>query len=388
MRVGLVTDFYFPWIGGPATVIRNLGHGLAERGHSVALLAPSIERSASQEWDGHMLVSRVGTVPVPFGYHMRSPLLPLPYVRRWLQVTQPDVIHIHHPFPISATALGLARRRSLPVVATNHTVPECSLWGLQGHQIAYRVADRALSAYIVKFLQSADRVATPTETAASALRLLGYRGEIHCISNGIDTEHFKPKPASNDLKDRLGLDDRPVVLYTGRLDAEKQMDVWLRAADIVRRNSDVQFVVGGNGSDRPRLEELSHELKLDTHVTFIGYVSDDDFPLLYNLADVYFVTSPVELQSIATLEAISSGLPVVAARAGALPELVGEGENGMLFTPGNINEAAEALATLVHSAPTRTQYGQRSREVARGHELERTVDAYESLLMDAVRRGQ
>lgn len=369
-------------------MIRNLGHGLSERGHTVALLAPNIERCASQEWDGHMLVSRVGTFPVPFGYHMRSPFLPIPYVRRWLQVTRPDVIHIHHPFPISATALGLARRRSLPIVATNHTVPACSLWGMQSHEIAYKLADRVLSAYIVKLLQSADRVATPTRTAASALRELGFRGEIHCISNGIDTEHFKPKPASDDLKKRLGLDDRPIVLYTGRLDAEKQMDVWLRAADIVRRNSGVQFVVGGNGSDRPRLEALSRELKLDTHVRFIGYISDNDFPLLYNLAGVYFVTSPVELQSIATLEAISSGLPIVAARAGALPELVGEGENGMLFTPGNIDEAADALTTLLHDRPARVRYGQRSREVAGDHELEQTVDAYESLLTDAVRRGQ
>jgi 1,2-diacylglycerol 3-alpha-glucosyltransferase len=388
VRIGLVTDLYFPWIAGPSVLLRNLGYGLAAKGHIVSLLAPSATGIPGNENDGPIALTRVATRTVPFGHEMRSALWPVRAVSEWLRRTQPDVVHAHHPFPISASAVLLARRSGIPVAATNHTIPECSLFGMRRFGPGYRLAEFAFGRWITFLMSRCDEVAVPTDTAADALRKLGYRAPITTLSNGVDTDRFSPGPAASELRRRLGLDERPVILYTGRLDAEKQMDVWLRAAARVSARTPAQFVVGGNGSDRARLESLASELGLSNDVRFPGFVSDEEHPELYRLADVYFITSPVELQSISTLEAMASGLPVVAVRAGALPELVRNGENGHLVEPENVRQAAEALTSLVTSREMRLAYGSASRRIALGHDLRQSVKAYEQFLTRASQRHQ
>lgn len=380
MKIGIATDFYFPWVGGPSTVIRTIGHGLAARGHSVSLLAPSGEGASTIEREGPLTVYRAATVPVPFGFKLRTAIVPRGSIARWLEAERPDVVHIHHPFPLSATAAAMARARGIPVAATNHTIPDCSLWGLRGRPKAHEIASRAFAGWIRHLLSECRAVATPTETAAEALRTLGFAGPITVISNGVDTARFKPRPADGALRRRFRLDDRPVVLYTGRLDAEKEMDVWLRAAAALRRTRDAQFLVGGEGAERKHLEALARTLGLEQHVHFIGYLTDEEFPAVYSLASLYCITSRVELQSISTLEAIASGLPVVAVAAGALPELVRHGENGLLTPPGQPDAIAAACAYLLSGEQERRAMGMHSRTIALGHTLESTVVAYEEFL--------
>ena len=381
MRIGLVTDFYRPWVGGPATLLYELSQGLASRGHAVPLLAPSATGRGGTQWEGSVCVTRVATVAAPFGYDVRFAPLPLRAVRMWLRRIRPDVVHVHHPFPISASVVLAARHYEIPVVATNHTIPLCSLWGIRDSP-AYRPARVAFGRWLTFLMNRCDKVATPTETAASYLRDLGFHREIHTISNGVDTRRFKPG-AAPDLRRRLALDDRPVVLYTGRLDAEKEMDVWLRAAADLRVRMPAQFVVGGRGADEDRLRHLARRLGLLSDIHFVGYLSDDDFPSLYRVATVYLITSPVELQSISTLEALATGVPVVSVSAGALPELVKDGVTGLSVPPGDSAAAASAVEALLRDEPRRRRMGASARDLAVGHDLQVTVDRYEELLTRA-----
>jgi len=389
VRLGFVTDLYYPWIGGPSILVRTLAQALARAGHSVSLLAPSPDGHPRVEAEGAVGVTRVRTVASPFGHNLRFAALPRQSVSRWLDETQPDVVHVHHPFPLSAAAVLAARRRGIPVAATNHTVPECTLWGIRGISPLYRPAYSAFALWLRWMLSRCDAVVTPTATAVESLRRLGYRGDVGTISNGVDCNRFSPGPPDPGLRDALNLDARPVVLYTGRLDADKDMQTWLRAAALLCRTVDAQFVVGGNGTDRSRLESLSRELGLDGRVRFIGYLPEESFPRVYRLADVYCITSPVELQSITTLEAIASGLPVAAARAGALPELVSDGQNGFLFEPGDSGCAARAMALLLQNEERRRSMSLNSRAIALRHEVTRTIAAYEKFLAmtSRMRRG-
>lgn len=387
MNIGIVTDFYYPWIGGPATLIRNLGHGLAARGHAVFLLAPSPNGTPGVECDGPLHVTRVRSHSVPFGYNLRSALRPGREVDEWLAAVRPDVLHVHHPFVLSTTALLAARKARIPVVATNHTVPECSLWGIRDHRLLYSIGNRAFSAWLKWVLERCDIVTTPTDTAARSLSDLGFPRQVQPVSNGVDAERFRPGPGDPALRARLGLDDRPIVLYTGRLDAEKQMDVWLQAGAEVVKTLDVQFVATGKGTDVARLEKLTRSLGLDQYVRFVGIVPEDDFPGIYRLANAYFISSPVELQSISTLEAVASGLPVVAADAGALPELVHHQENGYLFAPGDWQAAAVALASILSEPDLSRGMSLASRQISAAHDLVGTIDCYERLLRQAAERG-
>lgn len=378
MRIGLVTDFYYPWIAGPSAAIRTLADGLSRRGHQVYLLAPSPTGSAYQEVEQRVEITRAQTRQVPFGYQLRAALPPTA-VGAWLESARPDVVHIHHPFPLSARAVYCSQRAGIPVVATNHTIPSCSLWGIRGWGPAYSLAHSAFARWIVALLNRCDAAATPTATAARLLAELGYGGPVEVISNGLDTRAFRPGPPNRALAASLGFDERPIVLYTGRLDAEKDMATWLRAAARVASVADVQFGVGGEGTDRARLQELANSLGIGERTRFFGYVRLEDLPHLYRLASLYFITSAVELQSITTLEAAATGLPVVAARSAALPELVRPGGNGFLVEPGADAEAAAAISRILADNQTRANMARESRAVALGHDSERTVDRYEAL---------
>ncbi len=180
----------------------------------------------------------------------------------------------------------------------------------------------------------------------------------------------------------------PVVLYTGRLDAEKDMDTWLDAAALTAREHRVQFIIGGEGADRRRLEARVSDLGMSDSIRFIGYVSDREFADLYRLADVYCVTSPVELQSIATLEALASGLPVVGVRAGALPELIVHDVNGYCVPPGDAGAVSRALSQALSDAESRIRLGEAGRQIALGHDLAQSIDAYERFLQSTAARRQ
>jgi glycosyltransferase involved in cell wall biosynthesis len=164
------------------------------------------------------------------------------------------------------------------------------------------------------------------------------------------------------------------------------MEAWLRAAALLSRQVDAQFLVGGNGSERERLEALSRHLGLECRLQFFGYLSEEEYPLVYRLADVFCITSEVELQSIATLEAISTGLPVVGVRAGARPELIRHGENGYLAEPGDPVGVAQGLLRILSDPSGRREMGRCSRTISEQHDLNKTIEAYENLLMKSSRR--
>lgn len=371
MRVLEATDFYYPWIAGPAPFIRNLSAGLTARGHEVIVACPSpTGRAYTENGSLNLHLHRIRTWPIPLGYQLRAgfPVVDLDcLVRRW----QPDIIHIHHPFPISLAALAVGRRSRIPVVATNHTIPECSLYGLRQSRL-YRPAHALFSWYIRRVLGTCKAVTTPTATAARMLQELGFQDPIDVISNGVDTERFYP---SSSQESRTV----PTVLYTGRLDPEKDMDTFLGAISIVLQSCGAHFRIGGEGTDRRRLEQMVHDRGLSEHVAFTGYVNDDELPQVYRGADIYAITSPVELQSIATLEAMASGLPTVAVEAGALPELVIPNHNGFLPPPGDVRLFAEALVTLITKQALRRKMGQESRRMAESHSVDQTVSQYESV---------
>jgi 1,2-diacylglycerol 3-alpha-glucosyltransferase len=330
-----------------------------------------------------MSVRRARSLSVPFGYQLRVSSSPLVDASRWLDIAQPEVIHIHHPFPLSSAATWLAKRRGIPVVATNHTIPACSLWGLRSTPLLYPLVIAGFARWIVTLLRACDSVVTPTRTAAGILHDIGYSGPVIPISNGVDTSRFRPGPRPLELAVRLGIDERPVVLYTGRLDAEKQMDVWLRAAAVLARTFDVQFLVGGTGSERTRLEGLSKDLGLNSRLQFFGYLSEEEYPLVYRLADVFCITSEVELQSIATLEAIATGVPAVGVRAAALPELIRDDENGCLAEPGDVIGVAARLKSVLSNPDRLCEMRRCSRTIAERHDMHYTLERYEEMFMHA-----
>jgi len=382
VRIAIAADFVSPWVGGPATFIDNFRAYLSGAGHRVEVIAPSLTGWPSIEETPAGVVRRVPTLPVPFGYRLRVSYRP-DAVRAALKAARPDVLQVHHPFPLGVSALRGARSLSIPVVAVNHTIPECSLYGIR-NRVVYPFALGLFRRYLIWFLEQATKVSTPTETAARLLRGMAFKGAVTVISNGIDTARFTPATDKQVARAALGLPEKPILLYTGRLDAEKDMNTWLRAAARIPASLDTHLVVGGEGTDRPRLERLAADLGLTGRITFPGYLPARDLPLLYQAADAYCITSAVELQSITTLEAAASGLPVIAARVGALPELVEDGITGYLAGQGDVEGFARGMTRVLADPDAGRAMGLAGRARAERHALSMVGRAHESLLASVV----
>ncbi len=379
MRILVVTDQYAPMVGGVPNVTQTLARGLAGRGHSVTLLVPDPGTSgqpAGGRADGHQVsVACSRSVRWPWYDGMRLAVVSQPAARRLISELEPDVIHIHSPLTLGFMARLAARQLSIPVVYTNHFLPENVR---PGRTRRSRLFDAAFYAYLVQYANKCAHVTAPTLTALQLLQAQGLRAPAQVISNGIDLRTYCPGPADAVVRARYGLQaDRPVILYVGRLSQEKGVDVLLAA--VARLTSDAQVAIAGRGPESVRLAATADRLGLSGRVRFLGFVPDQDLPAVYRLADVFAIPSRAELQSLATMEAMATGLPVVASDAYSLRELVSHGKTGLLITPGRADELAASLDTLLGNPALRGRMSKESLRAVSVHEQSRTWTKWEAL---------
>jgi glycosyltransferase involved in cell wall biosynthesis len=386
LRVMIVTDQYEPMVGGVPTVSRELAAGLAGRGHAVSVIAPSTARRGRRAVSGpgdRVAVAYVGAVAWPWYEGQRLGLLTPARAGRLLAAFRPDVVHAHSPLTLGVALRVAARRRRVPLIYTNHYLP-LNVWPSARSSAgpASRARDAAFYAFLSAFANGCDLVTAPTATALRLLRERGLRAPSQVVSNGVDLERFSPSPPDGGLRSRYGLPaGRPVILSVGRLSPEKRADVLIAAAarlDGAGAGCPV-LVLAGSGPDERRLRALARHYGVTDRVAFPGFIPDADLPELYRAADVFAIASQAELQSLATMAAMASGLPVVAADAGALPELVHPGENGFLTRPGRAAEVASCLELLCRDACLRDRMAKASPRIIAGHDRRRLLTRWESL---------
>jgi glycosyltransferase involved in cell wall biosynthesis len=385
----IVTDQYEPMVGGVPTVTRELAGGLAERGHAVAVIAPSATRRGSRMTDG-LAVDYRGSVPWPWYEGQRLGFLSPARAGELIAAFGPDVVHLHSPLTLGVAARLAARRRGAPAVYTNHYLP-LNVWPAAAARpvpgTVARVRDAGFYAYITGFANGCDLVTAPTVTALRLLRGHGLRAPSQAVSNGVDLSRFSPGPADEALRSAYQVPPgRPVILSVGRLSPEKRVDVLIAAAARLGTtgnpgagDSGPLLVLAGTGPDERRLRSLARHYGIADRVRFAGFVPDGDLPGLYRLADVFAIASQAELQSLVTMAAMASGLPVVAVDAGALAELVRTGENGFLARPGNAAEVAEYLDLICRDSGLRARMSKASARVIAGHDRSRLLARWESI---------
>jgi len=217
-------------------------------------------------------------------------------------------------------------------------------------------------------------------TALNLLYEHGLRAPAQAISNGIDLKKFSPGGRDKRLQQYFHLpQDRPIILSVNRLSQEKRIDVLIDAA--TKMTQDAHIAIASTGPAEADLRAKVVELNLMDKVSFLGFIPDRDLAPLYRLADVFAIPSEAELQSLATMEAMACGLPVVAADAYALPELVHHTVNGFLFQRGNSDEMAQYLDMLVKDTELRRQMRSKSLEIVARHDRVQVLDQWEALYL-------
>lgn len=276
-------------------------------------------------------------------------------------------------------AVEEARRLQIPLIGTNHFLPENLLPFLRKFPTLQSLFAIPLWWMMLSVFNKLDVATTPSKTATRILQDQQIRIPVRTISNGVNTDRFSPDPQT----DRLGVrqkyhlaPDRTLFLYVGRLDGEKRLDTLLEAIALLPRD-DFQLALVGHGLYRQSLEKQTQELGLEGRVVFIGFAEPEDLPALYNSADIFIMPSPEELQSIATLEAMACGKPILAANGRALPELVESGVNGYLFQPIQPEDIARRMNQLMEEREQWPSMGWTSFERSQGHSLQNTIMHYE-----------
>jgi len=399
MKLLLVADQYYPpTLGGSAITIRRLAHGLAELGHQVTVLAPGVHGLRSYvERDGQTVVIRTRAIPA---VHLamntnrksapRLAFLPDGIVERAIRQVEPDLIQVVTPTIMGANAWKHGKRLGIPVVASNHGIPDNLIPIPYNREwLAYKIFDNVYWNEVIAFLNQCDCVTAPTNLACDMLTERGLTQQPIPVSNGVDLTIFRP-PADGEterLRQRFKLPlDRPIVMYAGRLALEKRLDLLLEAMPKVLSRAHCHFLFMGAGSLDVR--GMVAEAGLTEHATFTGLVDDQTLPLVYRAADMLVLPSESELQGMVLLEGAASGLPLIGSNALAIPEIVHHGENGFLHQPGNSDDLADRIVTLVENERQRHEFGARSLDLVEHHSLEACVSQMEAVYRDVIRTAR
>lgn len=390
MRILLAGTTYFPAFNGQAIFMTNLAERLVERGHEVAVLAPSETGPAGASVVKGVRIQRPRTQRLSL-WHPNAvfPLFPAKVVDDLIDDFRPQVVHVHDHYPLAWHTVTAARRRGLPVIGSNHFMPENLSPYLPLWRLGRRPYRRLLWRWLLRLYNRLDGVVVQSQAAAVMLQEQGLRRPTHRISCGIDLEdvHVDVELDRSAIRARFGLHpSQPLLLFVGRVDREKLLDVPIRALARIEC-AGIQLAIAGHGADLAYIQRLAKSKGVADRVHCLGYVSDADKVDLLNSADIFVMPSDAELLSIATLEAMACGRPILAARAQALPELVTDGENGCLFQPGDVEEAAAAIADLAGRPEAWPAMGALSRQHAEAHAWPAVLSRFEQLYAASIASG-
>ncbi|WP_203961572.1 glycosyltransferase [Actinocatenispora thailandica] len=371
-RIVVGADTFVPDVNGAARFSYRLATGLAARGHEVHVLAPSPDGAAGVSMMDGVVVHRVRARRTPFHPTFRfcPPWQAAAAADDLLAELAPDVVHIQSHMLIGRALSVAANRHQVPLVATNHFMPE-NLFGYLRLPTALHTAARSAAwRDAARVFHRAVAVTAPTQRAVDLLQENGIE-QAEAVSCGIDLDRF----AARRLPDAAV----PTVLFVGRLDAEKRVDELIRALALLPAALPLNVELVGTGSRRDEWQRLAADLGVGDRVRFSGFVPDEELPAAYERADIFCIPGIAELQSLVTMEAMAAGRPVVAADAMALPHLVHNGDNGWLYQPGDVAGLASRLGMLAADPQLRVRMGAAGRRRVEEHSVPATLARYEQL---------
>ncbi len=337
LHVAVVTETYPPEVNGVAMTLGRMLQGLMARGHRVSLTRPRQHAQETPLASARHTTTLVRGLPIPgyaglkFGLPARRLLL-----RQW-HADRPDVVQVVTEGPLGASAIAAARELGVPVVSEFHT-------NFQAYSRHYGFGwlEGLVAAHLRRLHNRSRMTLVPSRQLGVDLLRRGYHG-VRVVARGVDTELFNPSRRSAALRAAWNVVDRDlVVAHVGRLAAEKNLPLVLSTFAAIRAHAPTaRLLLVGDGPLRQQLGQQHPE-----HI-FAGMRHGEDLAAHYASADLFLFPSVTETYGNVTLEALASGLPVVAYRMAAAAELIRHGDNGMLADPGAGDQFVRAALDLV-----------------------------------------
>jgi 1,2-diacylglycerol 3-alpha-glucosyltransferase len=379
MRILMLSHGYPPVISGVTLVVQKVAREMVRRGHEVTVVTASDRGAPYQDQDQGVDLMRVRSAPNPFWSEGRLPLLSHDGLQEIIAKKKPDVINTHDSGLLGLQLFRLEHeKRPIPELLTCHFLPRYVTYYVNVGDMVEKALEDITWEYTIRVINNFHHVIFPTQTQQQAFIDEGLVTTSSVISNGLDICRYNPDSA--DDEDVVALYELPPghrILVVGRLAKDKKLDVLVRSIQEIKSSQQAHLLLVGRGDDRERLQDLVENLDLRDQVHFLGFVPEEDLPALYRQSDIFAIASNVEVQSIPTLQAAATGLPIVAAEAGALPELVKKDTNGYLVPPDDPAAFADAFRQIINSPELAEKFGQASLEIGRQHAEKHTFDAYE-----------
>ncbi|MGB3722844.1 MAG: glycosyltransferase family 1 protein [Pacificimonas sp.] len=349
LRVALFSGNYnYVKDGANQALNRLVGH-LLSRGVKVRIYSPTIDDPPFQATGDVVSINSValpGRGEYRFGFGLTG-------VGKDIAAFDPHIVHIASPDLIGHRAAAWARRHYVPLVASVHT-------RFETYFRYYRIGwlQTVGEAILRRLYRKCAEIYAPSESMAAVLTDQRMNRKVRIWSRGIDGDIFHPDKRDMDWRRGLGIgDDEQVILFVGRLVLEKGLDTFSDTLkELDRRGQKYRALFVGEGPARDWIEERAPQ------GIFLGFQGGEDLARAYASADIMFNPSSTETFGNVTLEAMASGLPVVAARATGSLSLVEEGVNGRLTSPDSIRQSADALQYYLNDAGARARAGTAGRE--------------------------
>jgi len=388
MKILISTDTYHPHVNGASYFTQRLAHNLQAHGHEVCVIAPSESFRNSDTIINNVRVFGMYSYPILFYSKFRFCFFFFRnnHIKNIIDDFQPDVIHLQGHFAISKMVIKVAKEKNIPLVATNHFMPDNLVHYLPLYSIIGSTAKKLAWRDFYTTFKNVDKITTPTETAARLIQPY-FEKTIVPISCGINLSIFNSKNDGEYLRKHYGIGPLPILLYVGRLDKEKNLDTVLHAVAKALTTINVQLVIAGTGKEKDNLIELSGKLGIRKNVVFTGFIPNEDLPNLYAIASCFIIAGTAELQSIVTMEAMASGLPILGVDALALPELIKNKRNGFLFKHGDTNDLSEKIILIFSDKSLREVMGRESLILISQHDMKKSIKKFEDIYAGEINRN-
>ena len=381
MKILMISDVYFPRVNGVSTSIETFRRNLHQLGHTIHLIAPDYGLVSADESD----VTRVPSKWIPFDPEDRF----MSY--RWvmsqlekLRLEKYDIIHVQTPFVAHYLGLKIASLLHIPCVETYHTFFEEYLY----HYVP--LAPKFLMRYIAKRFSRhqgnhLSGMVVPSHPMLHILRAYGIATKIEVIPTGIEPSSFELGNRVS-FREKHGIDqNRPLLLFVGRVAHEKNIGFLLRVTDRVKTHiPDILFVIAGEGPARKSLSDEVEKYGLTENVKFIGYLNRlTELNSCYRASDIFIFSSRTETQGLVLLEAMAQGIPVVSTAELGTRDVLQEGQ-GVWIAKEDVGDFSNKIIKLLESEKLRVDLGQVGRnythEWSAAKQAVRLVDFYQSMI--------